>query len=71
MSKPNREANILAHRRAWTERQENKREIRESNLAERAKRSPKQQLAVLDRRLGKGIGAKRERAKLAKELETK
>ena len=31
---------------------------------ERATRSPKQQLAVLDRRLGPGIGAEKERKKL-------
>jgi hypothetical protein len=36
---------------------------------ERAKRTPKQQLALLDKRLGKGKGAKKERAQLARELE--
>lgn len=36
-------------------------------LAEaRGKRSPAQQLAELDKRLGIGVGAKRERARLAK-----
>lgn len=34
-------------------------------------KSPTEQLAALDRRLGKGIGAKRQRAKLAKALEPK
>ena len=33
---------------------------------ERAKRSPQEQLAVLDARNGKGVGAQKERARLAK-----
>lgn len=33
------------------------------------KRSPQEQLKVLDKRLGAGIGAKRERIKLAKVIE--
>lgn len=32
-------------------------------------RTPEQQLAVLDRKLGKGQGAGKERAKLAKQIE--
>lgn len=35
----------------------------------RAKRSPSQQLAMLDQRLGKGKGAKRERARLLAQIE--
>ncbi len=35
----------------------------------RASRSASQQIDVLDKRLGKGLGAKKERAKLAKALE--
>jgi len=34
-----------------------------------AELSPKQQLADLDRRLGKGEGAKKQRAKIAKRME--
>lgn len=39
-------------------------EVMEYNAQERAKRSAAQQLAVLDKRLGKGVGAKRERKRL-------
>jgi hypothetical protein len=35
---------------------------------ERDKRSAKQQLEVLDRRLGKGVGAKKERERLAQQV---
>lgn len=48
-----------------------KRALQEEALerkAERDKRSAKQQLAVLDARLGKGLGAKKEREQLAKQV---
>lgn len=41
------------------------------NEQERAKRSPSQQLALLDKRLGKGRGAKKERARLKLQIEKK
>ena len=41
----------------------------EENAQARAQRSPAQQLAVLDKRLGKGKGAVRERARLAAQIE--
>ena len=38
------------------------------NIKARAKRSAGEQLAILDDRLGKGIGAKKERAKLLSQI---
>lgn len=40
----------------------------EQNKKERAKRSPQQQLALLDERLGKGMGAKKERKRLKAQM---
>lgn len=43
-------------------------EVAKKNELERNKRSPLDQLAVLNERLGDGIGAQRERARLAAEI---
>ncbi len=50
------------------QRREELREVAEENARERAKRTPQQQLDLLDKRLGKGIGAERERKHLQKLL---
>ena len=44
----------------------NRRESAEILAKERAGRSDEEQIALLDKRLGKGIGAERERARLTK-----
>ena len=56
----------MGHRKINRGRQRRE-ELRERAIVlaeERAKRSPAQQLAVLDRRLGEGEGAKKERQRL-------
>ena len=45
-------------------RREERRLIASEKDMERQKRSPEQQLALLDKRLGAGVGASRERARL-------
>ena len=47
-----------------------KREEHEGRIAERAKRSPEEQIDRLDWLLGDGVGAKKERKRLAKLIET-
>ena len=50
-------------------RLEELRERAEERRAEREKRSPTEQIALLDKRFGEGIGAKKERARLLSKLE--
>lgn len=47
------------------DRKQQRKEQAAERMEVRAKRTPQQQIAILDRKLGKGIGAVRERAKLA------
>lgn len=56
-----REENILHCRQ---EKQEAKRQRIQRNIEEVAHMTPMQRLARLDERLGSGVGAKRERARL-------
>lgn len=46
---------------------EQRRQEADARSLDRVNRTPAQQLAVLDRRLGKGVGATKERAKLKAE----
>ena len=46
-----------------------KREEHEARMAERAKRSPEEQVTLLDYLLGEGKGATKERKRLAKQIE--
>ena len=56
---------------SWTERQNEKAETMERNLGSRFKRSPEDQIAILDERLGKNIGARKERARLLAQIEAR
>lgn len=56
--------------KVWATNKQRRIAIAEENFKSRAKRSSEEQIAVLDLKLGKGIGAKKERAKLLKQIET-
>ena len=51
-----------------TDRREDRQAQATDRAADRAKRDARQQLAVLDYRLGDGLGAKKERARLQEQL---
>lgn len=63
---PRRNAPAKGIARARKEEKRMEAEIRQKIASER---TPQQQLAVLDRKLGKGVGAVKERAKLHKLIE--
>ncbi len=58
---------MLNHRK----RMDQKKITAEINAEERAKRSPQDQIALLDKRLGKGLGAAKERTRLAAKMMAK
>ena len=58
-------------RRRDPERMARKNEIAEANRAARESRTPEQQLAILDTRLGIEMGARRERSRLIDEIENR
>jgi len=63
------EAHIAAQRERERKEQEQDQMHRRIEVA-RANRSPAEQLATLDKRLGKGKGAKKERARLKAAIES-
>ena len=58
-------ANVAKARAEWDDRKDDQAVQRESRIEAAASRTPAQQLRRLNERLGAGVGAKRERAKLA------
>lgn len=63
-----RDENIQKARALYRGRQEAKAQGIALRADQRAQRGPVAQLRELDRRLGAGLGAKRERARLARQL---
>ena len=53
---------------AWWDAQDDKSQLRQENIRARKARTPAQQIKVLDDRLGEGVGAKKERAKLMAQI---
>jgi len=53
---------------AWWDVQDDKSLLRQENISARKARTPAQQLKVLDDRLGEGVGAKKERARLDRQI---
>lgn len=58
---------IEQHRREWREKMDAKRDAETERAEARALRTPQQQLHYLDDRLGRGVGAKKERDRLAED----
>lgn len=65
--------NTVRHEKnqAWWDKQDDKYQARQENIKARKVKTPAQQLKLLDDRLGVGIGAKKERARLNRQIATK
>lgn len=55
-------------RRVWKFNRDSRKKIAEKNSEDRMSRSSQEQLTILDKRLGKGVGALKERARLQKQI---
>tara|TARA_Y100001973_G_scaffold103441_1_gene170690 strand:- start:5420 stop:5632 length:213 start_codon:yes stop_codon:yes gene_type:complete len=56
----------MANKTRWRKKRQEEAEVRK---AERAERTDSEQIALLDRRLGEGTGAARERERLLRRIE--
>ncbi len=63
-----RAENILKTRLARQEKTNQKEALRLANVAANAKRTPQEKLALLDFRLGKGVGAVKSRARYLRQI---
>ena len=54
----------------WWDAQDDKVQLRRENGRARKVLTPTQQIKILDDRLGEGVGAKKERAKLERQIDT-
>lgn len=52
----------------WWNAQDDKSQLRQENIRARRARTPAQQIKILDDRLGEGVGAKKERARLDRQI---
>jgi hypothetical protein len=59
----------LAAKAAYAARKQEQVKAREARAQARALRTPEQQMAILDTMFGAGLGAQKERAKLASQME--
>ena len=56
-----------AQNQAWWDEKDDKTQLRRENVRARKSQTPAQQIKILNDRLGEGVGAKKERAKLERQ----